>query len=50
MDGSYKLQTPFIFLTNGEPSEMVKNFLNWVYSPEGQKIIADQKIVPTTST
>jgi phosphate transport system substrate-binding protein len=50
MDGSYKLQTPFIFLTNGEPEGVVKDFLNWISSPEGQKIISDQKIVPTNST
>ncbi len=48
-DGSYKLQTPFLFLTNGEPKGKVKEFIDWVLGPEGQKIVQDEKIVPVTS-
>ncbi|KZX12577.1 phosphate ABC transporter substrate-binding protein [Methanobrevibacter filiformis] len=49
-DKSYKLQRPFIFLINGEPKDSVKEFLQWVYSPEGIKIIKEEKIVPPNST
>jgi len=45
-DGSYKIQRPFLFLTKGEPDGAVKDFIEWVLSPEGQKIIEEEKIVP----
>jgi phosphate transport system substrate-binding protein len=48
-DGSYELQTPFIFLTNGEPKGPVKAFIDWCLGPEGQEIIKGQKIVPVAS-
>ena len=45
-DGSYKLQRPFLFLTNGEPEGQVKEFIDWCLGPEGQEIVKDEKIVP----
>ncbi len=45
-DGSYKLQRPFLFLTNGEPEGPVKEFIDWCLGPEGQEIVTDEKIVP----
>jgi len=45
-DGSYKLQRPFLFLTKGEPTGVVKNFIDWVLSPEGQTIVKSEKVVP----
>jgi len=45
-DGSYKIQRPFIFLSKGEPERLVKDFIDWVLSPEGQKIVEEEKIVP----
>jgi phosphate transport system substrate-binding protein len=45
-DGSYKLQRPFLFLTNGEPGGQVKEFIDWCLGPEGQEIVKDEKIVP----
>lgn len=47
-DGSYKLQRPFIFLTNGGPQGQVKEFIDWCLGPEGQEIIKQEKIVPST--
>jgi phosphate transport system substrate-binding protein len=47
-DGSYKLQTPFLFITKGEPEGQVKEFIDWCLSPEGQEIVTDEKIVPVT--
>jgi len=45
-DGSYPLVVPFIFLTKGEPTGVVKDFIKWVFSPEGQNIIRSEKVVP----
>ncbi|WP_455240980.1 phosphate ABC transporter substrate-binding protein [Methanothermobacter tenebrarum] len=45
-DGSYKLQRPFLFLTKGEPTGVVKDFIDWVLSPEGQAIVKSEKVVP----
>ncbi|MCG2829402.1 phosphate ABC transporter substrate-binding protein [Methanothermobacter sp. K4] len=45
-DGSYPLVVPFEFITKGEPVGVVKDFIDWVFSPEGQAIIRSQKVVP----
>jgi phosphate transport system substrate-binding protein len=45
-DGSYPLQVPFLFLTKGTPTGVTKDFIDWVFSPEGQAIIRDEKVVP----
>ncbi|MEN6329643.1 MAG: phosphate ABC transporter substrate-binding protein [Methanobacteriaceae archaeon] len=49
IDGSYELQRPFLFLTRGEPKGAVKEFIDWCLSPEGQKIVEEEKIVPVAS-
>lgn len=46
-DGSYELQRPFLFVINSDNiSPALSDFLDWVKSPEGEKIIVDAKIVP----
>lgn len=45
-DGSYPLIVPFVFITKGEPKGVVKDFIKWVFSPEGQAIVRSQKVVP----
>lgn len=47
-EGTYKLQRPFLFVTNGEPEGPVKEFIDWCLGPEGQEIVKDEKIVPVT--
>ncbi|MDR0900512.1 MAG: phosphate ABC transporter substrate-binding protein [Methanobrevibacter sp.] len=47
--GDYELQRPFLFLIKGtieNQSEIVQEFLKWIKSPEGTKIIEDEKIIP----
>lgn len=45
-DGSYKIQRPFLFLVKGSAQGAVKDFIDWVLSPEGQAIVKSEKVVP----
>ncbi len=45
-DGTYKVQRPFLFLVKGDAQGTVKEFIDWVLSPEGQEIVKSEKIVP----
>jgi phosphate transport system substrate-binding protein len=47
LDGTYKIQRPFLFLVKGDPKGAVKAFIDWVNGPEGQAIIKADKVVPT---
>jgi phosphate transport system substrate-binding protein len=47
LDGTYKIQRPFIFLVKGEPTRAIKSFIDWVNGPEGQAILESEKVVPT---
>jgi phosphate transport system substrate-binding protein len=41
-NGTYKLQRPFIYITKGDPTGIAKEFIDFVLSDEGQKIIVDE--------
>jgi phosphate transport system substrate-binding protein len=45
-DGTYSISRPLIFFTNGEPKGIVKQYIDFVLSPEGQKIVQEQEFVP----
>jgi phosphate transport system substrate-binding protein len=45
--GEYELQRPFLFLVKGKETDVVKEFLDWMNSPTGAKIIKESGIVPT---
>ncbi|AUB55733.1 phosphate-binding protein [Methanobacterium subterraneum] len=47
LDGTYKIQRPFIFLVKGDATGAVKAFIEWANGPEGQAIIKSDKVVPT---
>lgn len=49
-DGSYELQRPFLFLTNGEATGDVKEFIDWVMGSEGSQVLADEKIIKSTNS
>jgi len=44
--GTYSISRPLMFYTNGEPSGSVKQYLDFVLGPEGQKIVEEQEFVP----
>jgi len=44
--GNYKLSRPLFMYTNGEPKGLVKSFIDFVLSPDGQKIVEEQGFVP----
>ncbi len=44
-DGTYELQRPFLFLTKGEATGDVKEFIDWVMSDEGSKVLAEEKVI-----
>lgn len=48
-DGSYKLQRPFLFLVKGTSNQATQDFLNFVNSREGQKVLKDEKIVQSSN-
>ncbi|HHW40583.1 MAG TPA: phosphate ABC transporter substrate-binding protein [Syntrophomonadaceae bacterium] len=45
LNGTYKISRPFIYLTKGAPTGVVKAYIDFVLSPEGQKIVGE-KYVP----
>jgi phosphate transport system substrate-binding protein len=47
LDGTYKIQRPFLFLVKGDATGAVKAFIDWVNGDEGQAIIKSEKLVPT---
>lgn len=46
MSGNYKLARPLYFYTNGKPKGLIKEFIDFVLSSEGQKIVEDAGFVP----
>jgi phosphate transport system substrate-binding protein len=42
---SYELISPFLFLIHDKEDKYVKDFLLWVFSPEGIEIIKQEKII-----
>jgi len=45
-DKSYPIARDLYMYTNGEPSGIVKTYLDWIHSDEAQKIVADLGFVP----
>jgi len=45
-DKSYPIARDLYMYTNGEPTGIVKAYLDWILSPEAQQIVADLGFVP----
>jgi len=44
--GSYALFRSFLFVTKAEPTGPVKQFIDYVLSPEGQRLLANEGLIP----
>ena len=40
-DGNYKIARPFNIVTTGEVSDVAQDFINFIFSEEGQKVVED---------
>ncbi len=49
MLGKYPISRPLYLYTNGEPTGIVKKFIDYTLSPEGQKVVAETDFVPITT-
>lgn len=46
----YKLVRPFLFVFNGKPQGEAKSFLEFVLSPEAQKMLAREGLIPVSNS
>jgi phosphate transport system substrate-binding protein len=49
-DGSYPIARPLYLYTLGEPSGAIQEFIQWILSDEGQRIVELQGYIPVRST
>lgn len=47
MNDTYMLFRPFLFVTNGEPTGLAKDFIDFTLSEEGQKLLSQEGLIPT---
>ena len=47
-NGSYAIVRPLYFLTKEQPTGLVKEFIDFCLSPEGQSIVAEDGYIPST--
>lgn len=45
-DGSYPIARDLYMYTYGQPEGIVKEYMDWIFSPEGQEIVAQLGFVP----
>jgi len=46
LNGSYPIARPLYLYLKGRPSEPSRNYIGWIMSPEGQRIVAQTGYVP----
>lgn len=46
LDNTYPISRPLYFYTNGQPKDSAKKYVDFVLSPEGQKIVEKMDFVP----
>lgn len=49
-NGSYKLSRPFNIATKGTPNELSQDFINYIMSADGQKIVEDNGYISESNT
>ena len=49
-NGSYKLSRPFNIATKGTPNELSQDFINYIMSADGQKIVEDNGYISENNT
>lgn len=49
IDGSYPIARPLFMYTNGEPTGVIGDYLNWIKSDEGQCIILEMGYAPANA-
>lgn len=47
LNGSYTLSRPFLFVSLSSPTGQAKEFVDFILSPEGQKMLSDEGLIPT---
>ena len=46
LDKTYPISRSLLMITNGQPSGLVKDYITYILSPEGQKLVAKEGFVP----
>jgi len=46
LDGTYPVARPLLYYTNGEPTGVIKDFIDYCLSPEGQRKVTEVGYVP----
>jgi phosphate transport system substrate-binding protein len=46
LGGTYPLSRDLYMVSNGEPKDLMKSYIDWILGADGQKIVADQGFVP----
>ncbi|NHJ84392.1 MAG: phosphate ABC transporter substrate-binding protein [Asgard group archaeon] len=49
-DGTYEIQRDLYLVTMGEPTGLIKEFINWMFSPDGQSIVIDSGFINVAPT
>ncbi|MFW9922027.1 MAG: phosphate ABC transporter substrate-binding protein [Candidatus Thorarchaeota archaeon] len=49
-DGSYDIQRELYLVTKTNPEGLVKEFINWTFSPEGQSIVVETGFINVAAT
>lgn len=49
-DGTYPIARPLYMYTRGEPTGAIKEYLDWIVSDDGQRVVADLGFVPLSGS
>jgi phosphate transport system substrate-binding protein len=49
LDHTYPISRPLYMITKGQPTGLAKDYIDFILSPDGQKIVEDQGFIPLKS-